>query len=161
MTHAYSELYLDDAQHVMAAMFDYAVKCLNYELSFFYNMFMQSSFCRKFEVGDAHVLAGMSGVEMPIDHICNMYSPYHEMHITQFVAKVEEQRQKYRCMTYLKKLRQRAGLSQRELAQLADIPLKTLQQYEQRQKNINKAQAEYVIRLSCALNCRPQDIMEE
>ena len=43
---------------------------------------------------------------------------------------------------------------------LTDIPIKTIQQYEQRQKNINKAQAEYVIRLSNVLNCKPQDLLE-
>ena len=63
-------------------------------------------------------------------------------------------------MTYLKKFRQNAGLSQRELAIQTDIPIKTIQQYEQRQKNINKAQAEYVIRLSKALACRPEDLLE-
>ena len=42
----------------------------------------------------------------------------------------------------------------------ADIPLKTIQQYEQRQKNINKARAEYVIRLSRVLQCEPEDLLE-
>ena len=64
-------------------------------------------------------------------------------------------------MTYLKLLRKEAGLSQRELSELTDIPIKTIQQYEQRQKNINKAQAEYVIRLSNVLNCKPQDLLEQ
>ena len=39
-------------------------------------------------------------------------------------------------------------MSQKELANKTEIPLRTIQQYEQKQKNINKAQAEYLIRLS-------------
>ena len=34
------------------------------------------------------------------------------------------------------------------------------QQYEQRRKDINKAQAEYVIKLSQVLCCKPQELME-
>ena len=52
------------------------------------------------------------------------------------------------------------GYTQAELAGRCDIPLKTIQQYEQRQKNINKAQAEYIIRLSKALCCEPADLLE-
>ena len=63
--------------------------------------------------------------------------------------------------TYLKKLRKRAGISQSILAEETGIPVKTIQQYEQRRKDINKAQVEYVVRLSKALCCEPQDILEE
>lgn len=49
---------------------------------------------------------------------------------------------------------------QRELAEKADVPLRTIQQYEQKQKNINHARVDYVIRLAQALYCRPDDLME-
>ena len=75
--------------------------------------------------------------------------------------KSREMRQESRAETYLKKLRQRAGLSQSVLAEETGIPVKTIQQYEQRRKDINKAQVEYVIRLSKALCCEPQDILED
>ena len=51
-------------------------------------------------------------------------------------------------------------MSQKELANKTEIPLRTIQQYEQKQKNINKAQAEYLIRLSKALYCEPEDLLE-
>jgi hypothetical protein len=38
--------------------------------------------------------------------------------------------------------------------------LRTIQQYEQGQKNINKAQAEYIIKLSKALYCEPAALLE-
>ena len=92
--------------------------------------------------------------------IMEMYHPYHEMDIMQFVDKMNELRQTARLQTYLQKYRKLAGLSQKELAERTDIPLKTIQQYEQRRKNINKAQAEYIIRLSRALCCRPEQLLE-
>ena len=97
---------------------------------------------------------------VPIDDIRSMYGKYHEMDISHFVDRVNEMRMQNRCMTYLKYMRQNTGLSQSELARMTSIPVKTIQQYEQRQKNINKASAEYVIRLSRALNCSPEMLME-
>jgi transcriptional regulator with XRE-family HTH domain len=52
------------------------------------------------------------------------------------------------------------GYSQAELAKETGIPLRTIQQYEQGQKNINKAQAEYIIKLSKALYCEPAALLE-
>ena len=99
--------------------------------------------------------------EIPISKIRNMYNPYHEMDISAAILKMRELSQNARVDTYLKKLRQRAGLSQSQLAVETGIPVKTIQQYEQRRKDINKAQVEYVIRLSKALCCEPQEILEE
>ena len=99
--------------------------------------------------------------EIPISKIRNMYNPYHEMDISAAILKMRELSQNARVDTSLKKLRQRAGLSQSQLAVETGIPVKTIQQYEQRRKDINKAQVEYVIRLSKALCCEPQEILEE
>jgi transcriptional regulator with XRE-family HTH domain len=52
-------------------------------------------------------------------------------------------------------------MSQSELAEQSGVPLRTIQQYEQGQKNINRARAEYVIALSKVLYCRPEDLLEE
>lgn len=62
--------------------------------------------------------------------------------------------------TRLKKLRIKNGLSQSALAKASGVPLRTLQQYEQRQKDINKAHFEYIIMLSSALNCEPSQLLE-
>ena len=74
---------------------------------------------------------------VPIEEIRALYTPYHEMDIRQFVDKMNELYRKAKPESNLKLLRQKAGLSQRELAELSGVPLRTLQQYEQRQKNIN------------------------
>ena len=60
----------------------------------------------------------------------------------------------------LKQTRIKNGLSQSQLAKASGIPLRTIQQYEQRQKNINKARAEYLIMLSSALKCEPALLLE-
>ena len=98
--------------------------------------------------------------EVSIEKIRELYFPYHEMDIMQFVDKMNELRRSARCATYLKLMRQNANMTQKELAEQTGIPLKTLQQYEQGKKNINKAQAEYVIRLARVLCCRPEQLLE-
>ena len=64
-------------------------------------------------------------------------------------------------MTSLKKMRVKNGLSQSALAKAAGVPLRTIQQYEQRQKDINRANLEYIIMLSRALHCEPADLLED
>lgn len=98
--------------------------------------------------------------EIPIESIVGMYHPYHEMDINQFVDRVNEIRQAKRVHSYLKAFRMKMGYTQNELAEITQIPVKTIQQYEQRQKNINNANVEYIINLSKALCCSPTDLLE-
>ena len=97
---------------------------------------------------------------VPIEEIRALYSPYHEMDIRHFVEKMNELCLSQRAETNLKRLRHLAGLSQRELAEKSGISLRTIQQYEQRQKNINKAQVDTLIPLSMALYCEVRDLLE-
>ena len=96
-----------------------------------------------------------------IEKIRALYSPYHEMDISQFVDHLNERIRGAKYLTNLKLLRTRSGLSQSQLASVSGVPLRTIQQYEQRQKNINKAQAEYVFMLSRSLSCNPEDLLEK
>lgn len=106
----------------------------------------------------------MSFVEIlgyiPLDDIIRMYSPYHEMDIRHFCDRMNELYRAANPLTKLKQLRQRAGLSQSELAEASGVPVRTIQQYEQRQKSINKAQAEYLMMLARALHCNAEDLIE-
>lgn len=97
---------------------------------------------------------------IPIPEILAMYSPYHEMDVSQFCDKMIELYNKRKNKTNLKVLRLDAGLSQSELAEISDIPIRTIQQYEQNQKNINAAKAETVVKLAKALNCTVEALME-
>lgn len=87
------------------------------------------------------------------------YYPYHEMDISQFCELMDSIAKKKK-ETNLKSMRLSRGLSQKELADLTSIPIRTIQQYEQKQKNINNAQANYVLALAQALSCSPRDILE-
>lgn len=78
----------------------------------------------------------------------------------QFVERMNEERARGRQIARLKKYRELASMSQSQLAEATDIPVKTIQQYEQRRKNINKAQAEYVLRLAQVLCCKPEQLLE-
>lgn len=97
---------------------------------------------------------------VPIDEIVRLYLPYHEMDIRQFVDKVNDLYKRAKPDSNLKNIRQRVGISQRQLSELSGVPLRTIQQYEQRQKNINKAQVEYLISLSQVLCCDVKDLTE-
>lgn len=98
---------------------------------------------------------------VPIQNIRMLYEPYHEMDIRQFVDKVNAMYRAAVPETNLKKLRTLADLSQSELAEQSGISVRTIQQYEQRQKNINHAQAETLFRLSKTLNCSMEDLLEK
>jgi DNA-binding transcriptional regulator YiaG len=92
--------------------------------------------------------------------IKTLYSPYHEMDIRHFCDKMNELYIGTHTESNLKKYRKNAGLSQSELSALSEIPLRTIQQYEQKRKNINNANVEYVIRLAKVLRCSPEDLIE-
>lgn len=62
--------------------------------------------------------------------------------------------------TRLKAIRLKSGYSQSGLARASGVPVRTIQQYEQRQKDINKASFESIIKLAAALSCEPQDLIE-
>ena len=98
---------------------------------------------------------------VPMKRIVQMYSPYHEMDIRQFCDKMNERYRTAQPETNLKALRQRSGLSQRELSEQSGVPLRTIQQYEQRQKSINKAQAECLFMLARSLCCEIEDLLEK
>lgn len=97
---------------------------------------------------------------IPIKDIIALYSPYHEMDIRQFVDKMNALYKAAKPETNLKLLRKISGLSQRELAEQSGVPLRTIQQYEQRRKDINKAQAEYLVMFAKVLCCNVEELIE-
>ena len=98
---------------------------------------------------------------IPIHYVKALYSPYHEMDITHFVEKMNALYREAKPDTNLQRKRKQVGLSQSELAEISGIPVRTIQQYEQRQKNINKAQVEYLFKLSGALGCNVECLIEK
>ena len=62
--------------------------------------------------------------------------------------------------TNLARLRKNRGLSQSQLAKAANISVRSIQLYEQRQTDINKAQHNHLKTLSRVLGCTIDDLLE-
>ena len=99
-------------------------------------------------------------ITISINDICALYNPYHEMDILQFCDKMDELLNINTSKSNLKRIRENVGISQNELATITGIPVRTIQQYEQKQKDINGARSEYLIRLAKALMCNPESLLE-
>ena len=64
MTHAYSELYLNDAMHNLGDMIEFAVCDLGFDPDTFFAWFISSGIASGFEKGNPKYIAGMSGFEL-------------------------------------------------------------------------------------------------
>lgn len=63
-------------------------------------------------------------------------------------------------MNKLKEIRTQQGLSQSLLSKEANVSLRSLQAYEQGDRDLNKAQAETVYKLAKALNCKMEELID-
>lgn len=97
---------------------------------------------------------------IPVAEVLAFYSPYHEMDISKFCDKMIELYNNRKVYANLKKFRLAAGFSQSELAEISGVPVRTIQQYEQSQKNINAAKAETVVKLAKSLNTTVENLLE-
>ena len=88
----------------------------------------------------------------------NLYSPYHEMDPLQFAGVADQIRREKETMTRLKLYRERMGLSQSELARASGVSWRIIQHYEQRRKDLNRAQAQTLKDLAAALHCSVEDL---
>lgn len=95
-----------------------------------------------------------------IDDVIAMYSPYHEMDISQFVDELDRRYHMLHLHTNLRRARERFGLSQGDLAEMSGVSVRTIQEFEQRRKNINKAQLDTVYPLALALCTTMEALME-
>ncbi|MBY0758507.1 helix-turn-helix domain-containing protein [Sellimonas caecigallum] len=60
----------------------------------------------------------------------------------------------------LKKIRTNRGITQCGLANLTNVNVRMIQKYEQGERNINKASGETLYKLSKALNCNIEDLLD-
>ena len=98
--------------------------------------------------------------KIPASEIVQMYSVYHEMDISQFLNAMDDICSSITHDTKLKKLREARGLSQTELAQVSGVSLRSIQVYEQRENDIDKAQSHTLYKLARALNCTIEELLE-
>ena len=64
-------------------------------------------------------------------------------------------------MSRLKQIRQNKNYSQVQLAYMSKVNIRTIKAYEQRTRDINKASADVLYRLSKALGCDITDLLED
>lgn len=98
--------------------------------------------------------------KISLAEIISMYRVYHEMDIGHFI---EDMNKKYYAVeqeTRLKTIRENRGISQNELAKLSGVKLRSIQMYEQKVNDIDKAQAGTVYKLSRVLGCTIEDLLE-
>lgn len=95
-----------------------------------------------------------------MDEINKIYFPLHEAPKEKFVEVVDNIIKRKTTQTRLQMQRKISGYSQRELALKVGVNLRTLQQYEIRAKNINKAAGITLYALAKALGCRIEDLLE-
>lgn len=89
-----------------------------------------------------------------------MYDTLHEADITKFVANVDYIIDSYYAQTALTRMRSGMGISQLELANRSGVNVRVIQSYEQKLRDINKAQLSTVANLAKALDCNPLDLMD-
>ena len=95
-----------------------------------------------------------------LDDIILMYPLYHEMDLSHFVEQMDRLMKDAFPQTRLRERRSNCGMSQSELAAEADVPLRQIQLFEQGQRDINKTSAITLLKLSKALHCRMEDLLE-
>lgn len=95
------------------------------------------------------------------DDLQQMYYTLHEADISKFVDIVNARMKEYFPDTNLKRFRVAYSCTQTELAQKSGVNLRSIQMYEQRNKDINKASADTIYRLSKALGCTMEDLIEK
>ncbi|MFI3171481.1 MAG: helix-turn-helix transcriptional regulator, partial [Eubacteriales bacterium] len=95
------------------------------------------------------------------DIVLQLYPTLHEADISKFVDVLDARIELYRnnTETTIARLRRMQGYSQRVLAEQSGVSLRMIQLYEQRQNDINKAQAETLLKLAKALHCSMEELM--
>ena len=211
MTHAYNELYLNDAKETLSEFFDYGITDNKMDADMLAQIFSHSVYGSMFEKGNPSVIGGMSGEELfvrvmekaypeyrpaktivkegktmaywagwalaqyqwascrrfkdifskiPFSEIIGMYNIYHEMDVQSFIEEVELRYKERSTDTNLKKMRKNRGISQAKLSEISGVNIRSIQMYEQKINDIDKAQANAVFKLSLALGCDIEDILE-
>ncbi len=97
---------------------------------------------------------------IPLSKIINLYYPYHEMDISNFILTMEDIYKENKKSSNLKQIRESRGLTQAELSKYSGVKLRNIQMYEQRVNNIDNAQGQILYKLSHVLGCSIEDLLE-
>ena len=92
--------------------------------------------------------------------IRKMYPTLHEASELKFVDTVNGIARRKKLPTKLRMLRKACGYSQKELAERSGVNLRTLQEYDNRAMDINRATGGTLTALSKVLGCQVEDLLE-
>jgi DNA-binding transcriptional regulator YiaG len=98
---------------------------------------------------------------LSFEDLQNMYYTLHEADITKFADIVDDKMRDHFKETNLKRIRTIYGCTQAELSERSRVSLRSIQMYEQRNKDINKASVEALYRISKVLGCTIEDLLEK
>lgn len=98
--------------------------------------------------------------KVSFSQISSMYKVYHEMDVTRFIERMMRYRIELQRETKLKTIRENRGVSQKELSDLSGVKLRSIQMYEQRVNDIDKAQGQTLFKLARVLGCSIEDLLE-
>ena len=164
--HAYSEDYLLTAQRILGDMLDYAVNEYEFDPDEFYKMFLVSDVSRQFQEGNPTYIAGKNGCEIVKEVIRSAGLIMEEIPDEMYLDKSPEYwagwalayYQWYTARPFMKIYK--AGLAQRELADLSGVALRQIQLFEQKKRNINHTRAIDVLKIGKVLGCKSEDLLE-
>lgn len=99
---------------------------------------------------------------LTIKRVMDIYPTLHEADISKFVAVANHiiDKNKTAGMSNLQRIRKANGITQKKLAEESDTALRMIQLYEQRNQDINKAQANTLYRIARVLCCEIEDLLE-
>ncbi len=92
--------------------------------------------------------------------ILKLYPILHEASEDKAVDTINNIITRNHTISNLQQQRKKCGYSQSQLARLANVNLRTLQQYELKTKDIKKASVQTVMSLASTLNCHIEDLFE-
>ena len=97
---------------------------------------------------------------VPFDALRNLYYPWHEASEERVARLVCDMAKKAPRQTKLALARKRIKKTQQDLAYESGVSLRSIQMYEQRQRNINEASVTTVRDIAKVLHCNIEDLLE-
>ena len=94
------------------------------------------------------------------ERLRKLHADYAELPPAEVVQRISVPETHESTATNLARIRRERGLSQAGLAKASGVTLRSIQQYEQRKKDISHAQARSVLALAQALSCTMEELLE-
>ena len=98
--------------------------------------------------------------DLPFEKIEKLYTTLHEAPEQKFVEVANSIRKNRTAPTKLQQMRKKMKLTQAELSKESNVSLRSIQMYEQRNKNIDNASAITLLRLARVLGCEMEALLE-